>query len=135
MRPRLPMQGTQIWTQISRKIPYASAQLNLSPQLLKLVCSRAQHTSCNCWVLVPRARAPQEKPPQKEACAVQLERSPCSSQLEKAQCSQKINKNGLKNFLNIWKSLLYRKMTTNIQKNDTTEKSPLYNHQSITWFG
>ena len=28
------------------------------------------------------------------------------------------------------KSLLYRKMTTE-KKNDTTEKSPLYNHQSI----
>ena len=36
---------------------------------------------------VPRACAPQEKPPQGEACALKLESSPCS-QLKKAQEQQ-----------------------------------------------
>ena len=38
--------------------------------------------------LVPRAWAPQEKSPQGEACALQLESSPCSLLLEKAHVQQ-----------------------------------------------
>ena len=42
--------------------------------------------SCNCWSPMPRAGAPQqEKPPQWQACAPQLESNPCLLQLaEKA---------------------------------------------------
>ena len=51
--------------------------------------------SCNCWAHVPqlrkpthpRASTPQEKPPQWEARAPQLESSPHSPQLEKSLCS------------------------------------------------
>ena len=39
-------------------------------------------TCCTTEAGVPRACAPQEKPPQLEACTPQLESSPCSSQLE-----------------------------------------------------
>ena len=54
--------------------------------------------------LCPRACVPQEKPPQWEALAPQLESNPCSPQLEKSPCSSedpvqpKINKNYKKGF-------------------------------------
>ena len=52
------------------------------PQLLGL-CSRT-------WPLCPKACAPQqEKPPQWEACTLQLESSPCSPQLKKSLHSKK----------------------------------------------
>ena len=67
-------------------------------QLLKPVC--------------PRARAPQqEKSPQQEAWAPQLESSPCLPQLEEVHTQQwrpsaakKINKNFKKMFISVWLS-------------------------------
>ena len=61
----------------SRKIPHATGRYRAT----KPVCH-------NRWSLFTWARAPQEKPPQWEACACQLESSPHLLQLEKAPAQQ-----------------------------------------------
>ena len=72
----------------SRKIPYTAEQLiscttTTEPVLQSPGTTTAEPT---CWTT--EACAPQqEKPPQWEARAPQLESSPCSPQLEKSPCS------------------------------------------------
>ena len=72
-------------------MPHNTEQLSPCVTLLR-VCSRAW--KCNFWVHVPQllkpmhhTSSPQEKPPQWEARAPQLERSP-HSQLEKAHTQE-----------------------------------------------
>ena len=81
----LPVQGTQVWFLV-QKIPRAAD--HPSPWVTTI-----EHVLWSLWAAPADAQAssghtPQlEKPPQWEACALQLERSPCSPQREKA-CSQ-----------------------------------------------
>ena len=71
----LPANAFDPW---SGKISHAEGQLSPVPQLL------SKHMCCHYWGPLPRAYAPQEKPPKWGALALKLERSSCSLQLEKA---------------------------------------------------
>ena len=73
------------------------------------------------WIRAPKAWAPQEKPPQWEACAPQLESSPHSPQLEKACAQQwrpstvKIQTNKLKKiFFKMVGSVLYAVLSCSV---------------------
>jgi len=97
------MQETWIWSLGWEDLIYQGANKPMPhkywarvPQILSL-CSGAQELQL-LKPMHPKACAPQQKePPQWEAWAPQLERSPCSLQLERAQATEdvaqpKINK-------------------------------------------
>ena len=76
----------------SRKIPYAEKQPSPCITTEPLFCSTAQELQL-LMPFRPGAHAPQEKPPQWEACTAQLESSPQSLQTrEKAVQQQRLKK-------------------------------------------
>ena len=91
----------------SRKISHAGEQLGLcttviAPILWSLGAATTESTRYNSWSPHTRAHAPQEKPLQQEALALQLECSPCSPQLEKSLCSNKDPAQPKINFRNVF---------------------------------
>ena len=82
IRIRLPMQGTQVWSLIQED---STCQVGMKPVGQNYWARALERTNRAYWGHVPGVHAPQqEKPPQWEAWALQLDSNPRSPQREKA---------------------------------------------------
>ena len=80
----LPVQETRVRS-LTGKLPRAKSNSAHVPQLLSL-CSRARVHNCQSQCIVQSVRC-NKRPPQWEACALQLEKSLCSNE-DPAQASE-----------------------------------------------